>query len=256
MNSRAAMMILVLFLITLAMLEASEPWSQTSYLEWTAEDVNKVLHKSPWAHPVNMDIGVAPSRQLGPITPPQGVPPPSDMPRSPNNPNPPPGSQDRNRPYGPDSNSRFALTQVVVVQWASSLTVREAQARQAELEGKLTTEAAGQILARAPEHYKISVVSEHMPETLLCVNPEEVRNSAYLQTERGKRKISAERVEFLEKNDGRTVIMEVYFPREAGGESLIGLAENKVKFYCRLGTTTVKTEFHLDKMIRQGQRDL
>jgi len=165
------------------------------------------------------------------------------------------GSQDRNRPYGPDPNAKFGVMQVIYVQWASSLTVREAQVRQAELEGKLTAEAAKQLLAEAPGGYQISIVSEFV-EIPADVLPSVVKNSAYLLTERGKRKIPAEKVEFLARKDGLGTVINLYFPREADGAAVISPGESKVRFQCKLGNATVKTEFHLDKMIRQGQRDL
>lgn len=140
------------------------------------------------------------------------------------------------------------------MQWASSLTLRQALVRRQQLRGGVNEDQAQQFLARRFEQYVIMVVGPDM-SAFQELSEDEVRQSSYLQPKRSKQKVSPERVQFVRRGT-RLMAVEFYFPRELAEGPAISLDEKKVKFYCKSKLSPLSVDFNLRKMTREGAPDL
>ncbi|MFQ5776437.1 MAG: hypothetical protein ACE5IP_00350 [Terriglobia bacterium] len=234
---------LVVLLLGAAVLWAGDPWKEKPYAEWSLKETAKVSRNSPWAHSVS--ILSAEGSLQGPNR--SSVPQEGDdrMARMGN-----PGGSigGGSQPAGARRRTRF------IVQWASSLTVRQALVRQQQLRGSVDEEQARQFLARRPEQYVIIVLGPEM-KPFQELGEDEVRQSAYLQPRHSKKKILPERIQFIRRGT-RLVAVEFYFPRHLEEEPVLGPQEKKVRFYCQSNASAVSTDFNLRKMTREGEPDL
>lgn len=101
-------------------------------------------------------------------------------------------------------------------------------------------------LARPRSYYEIVVNPVFLSQSTRR-NLEEV---SYLQSRESKKKVPLAHIEVA----GRSVVF--YFPREIEGRPTIGSGEKKVRFYTKIGSQEIKVDFHILKMIRDGNPDL
>ena len=223
-----------------ALLLAAEPWKGKPYTTWTQEEVRQVMENSPWA-----------ARVLR-----------IEMPRPDAG---RPREDDRARGRMGDYTSAVPVYDrppsvwqtgdlLFVVQWRSSLTMRQAVVRWAELAERGNAEEAARFLAAPPEDYVLLLSGPGMP-LLNEFSEEALRASAYLQTESGQRKVAPTQVKLV-REEANLLLAEFRFPRTVAGGDALGRGEKKVRFLCPTANGTIEAKFDLRKMVRDGKPDL
>jgi len=269
----------LLVLLGTGVLWAGQPWKGKPWTEWTFEETVKVSQDSPWAvkemvteisfsgsTTIDSSPGTTTPRQVEVYNEQGGV----------IGYKPAPGDHGGPSSSLPPSRTRSRIESIV--QWASSLTIRQAMLRQRQLQGEMTEEQIIEELSRQPEYYVIVVRGRAATVALIrftcptlptpcqpgvVQNPsqEALRESAYLEPEGSKQQIHPSGTSFIqEKGQGATVVF--YFPRDSAGEPTIGPQEKKVEFRWNAPRKTgwesvdIKATFDLRKMVRDGKPDL
>ena len=229
---------------------ANRPWDGKPYTEWTQQEVERVLTKSPWAKRVKIsmldqapasvmdtsaDQGAGAARAHDPTDPTTGLP----IDRAPRPPERPVAAP----PY-PNGTGRdfFSVT------WTSSLTYRQAQARQMVLLNRITAKKAEEILALPPKYFVIFMDSSTLRNGF---DTAAAKKSAYLALEPSQQKIVPVGV-FAIHGGG----LKFFFPREVDGKPVIEERDKRVHFHCKLGMFTINETFDLKDMTHDGQRDI
>lgn len=218
-------------LLGAALLWAGEPWQEKPYTEWTALEVKQISQDSPWAQIVRVmgsggrEPGIA--RETVDSTKPMA------------------GGEES---YRPGVQSEF------LIQWASSLTMRQVLVRRRQLAGNIKEEEAAQFLSSKPTQYVLIVFGPDM-RGFQGVNEEAVKASAYLEFKQSRQKLSPETVRYIRAGE-KLVEVHFYFPRQAGDKPLPTPQDKKVKFFFRTASDSISTDFDLRKMVRDGAPDL
>ena len=238
--SRIPAVFFLLGLLLPALLLAAEPWKNKPYTKWTPEEVRKVMEDSPWAYRV-LRIEM----------------PPPDAGR--------PREDDRARgrmgdytsavpTYTPPPPVWRAESLLFIVQWRSSLTMRQAVVRWAELAGRGSEEEAARFLSTPSEEYVLVLYGPAMP-ALNDLSEEALQASAYLQAEPGMRKVSPTQVKLLREGTN-LILAEFHFSRKAAGADILGPGDSKVRFSCPTASGAMEAKFDLRKMVRDAKPDL
>lgn len=127
--------------------------------------------------------------------------------------------------------------------------MREAFARSAVLNGKLTESDAAKDLSQTPDTYQVMILGPQM-NPFQSAEEASVKQNAFLIPKKTKDKIEASKVEFQRSPDGKTVqAVVIYFPKKtATGQSTIGADEKGAEFSVAASSTTIKTSFDFSKM--------
>jgi hypothetical protein len=231
-------------LVTTA-LWAGDPWKDKPYTEWTAAEVYKLLENSPWVHSDKVIMSVKyfeaedssdrlRQKKGSPIRRVEG-----DL---------------RNPPDEPWSEGVLDTRQAVFYfEWSSAITVRQAIVRQSQLSKRNAPGATQQLLGWQPTQYVISVYGSAM--ALFAKSTEEDLQNSSLELKPGGKQVFPLKVEFVREWE-RLAAARFYFPREAGGQPIIGPQEKKAEFRCQVQGFTIGTEFDLRQMTRDGKPDL
>ncbi|MFQ5776596.1 MAG: hypothetical protein ACE5IP_01150 [Terriglobia bacterium] len=227
-------------LLSAALLWAGDPWKEKPYTDWTWADIWKVLEDSPWVK----HVGTVSQRETGLEQEAKG--------REPWRLGMVFDRRTRQWRYDPESLSNdehqrpLVLRTRFIILWLSSLTVRQALVANRQLyESGLSLQ---------PKQYMVAVYGSHK-DTRAQLTEEAVRQSAYLQPRRSRKKIAPTRAQFMGRGQ---LLREVrfYFPRAVEGRPAIGTDEKKVRFFCQVGQEKIKVDFNLRKMVRDGKPDL
>ena len=233
---------------------AADPWTEKKYTEWSAEEIEKVLRKSPWtkfktvtlalSYPLRISADVASTDPPDPV---QGTFDLSQVPVGPNEVAPIIRYPQTSIPKQPRARRRFAKrsTEQVLVRWQTALPVRQAYTRQQVAAGKMTPEQAEQLVQQIPNQYVVMVSG--MP--MAAMTHVKVKASSYLKTGRGQR-IMAQHVR-VSRGHVRMLLIFV-FPRAIP----IELHHKSVEFVTRIGKIRIKKKFSLKKMVYQGKLEL
>lgn len=253
MNSKRRLATLAVVLLGAGLLLwAGEPWQDKPYTEWTPREAAKVLSDSPWARSGEIYL-LAPSgggpADAGRL--------PDEMSRrwiDPNRYNDAAQSLWQQRTGQRNLPLQATVTGIEVVQWASSLTLRQALVRQGQLYARQGNEPAEALLSLPFEDYVIAVYRSDLP-SFTGLSEESARAAAWLELKPSKRKVAPERVHLVRFGD---VLMHVefYFPRQAEGQPVIAPTDTRARFHWENGTHSTTVEFDLRKMVRAGQPDL
>ncbi|HXE75400.1 MAG TPA: hypothetical protein VNN18_07180 [Candidatus Xenobia bacterium] len=220
----------LLVLLCVGLLWAAEPWKDKPYTEWTQKEVERVVQDSPWARLIEV---------LGTSGPGEGAIARSEV----------SGTKPMSDTAGPQVQARY------LVQWASALTMRQAQVRSAQLAGREDPENSKAMLAAAPPSYILSVLGSNMTG-FEEIKEEGTKAAAYLELKSSKMRVTPDQVQFF-RPGGRLAQVFIFFPREAEGKPVIPATENKVEFHCRVGKNEIEATFDLRKMVtRDGKPDL
>lgn len=241
MNTKLAARGLGFSLLAASLVWAAEPWEEKEYTEWSKNDIREITQDSPWARQVRILTGGVDLQPSSPPSAQQTGPSTSDLGQG-------AGTEDPSQPSRPRGT-------VYVVQWASSMTVRQAQVRLVQMQGReVTEEQVQQYLSTTPPYYVLVIFGPDM-QGFEGISEEAVKKSAKLELKETDREISAERVSYQRQGD-RLVAVQVFFPRTQEGEPLIGLDEEKAKFSCNSSRARINTDFDLSKMTRNGELDI
>lgn len=233
-------------------LSAQEPWQDKPYTDWTYEELLQLGKDSPWARETQITIGshreyagtetvtVPVYNRYGGIV----------------------GYTTRTRP----KYERVYTREQVVVQWASSLTLRQARVRQGEFKETMTPERRAELLEANNDSIIISVRGSYIRSFLrqyLNPPPGLAARSVFLQTNPGKHRIPAADMQFFTAGEPEDLLLGdpvvwFFFPREIDGRPTISPNESSVEFKWMLGEFDLQdigAKFDLRKMVRDGQRD-
>lgn len=241
MNSKLIARSLLVVPLSAMLLWAGDPWKEKRYTEWGEKDVEKILQNSPWARVVRM-----PRASVSGELPGSGTANPS---AEANRGGGDPSRAARGVPSGRSSRGPF-----YVVQWRSSLTVRQALVRQEQLRGEPDPEEVERFLARPPEYYVILLFGPNM-KGFQKLSEETVLEATRLESRVSKLKSAPEKVEFVRQKE-RIVAVQFLFRHQVGDQPLIGPEEKKVRFSCRLKDISIRADFDLRKMVREDGRDI
>lgn len=231
MNNRLMVRCALVILLGAELLRAGEPWKEKPYTEWTLLDIKQISQDSPWGQLVwvigsgGREPGIA--RETVDSTKPMA------------------GGEES---YRPGVQSEF------LIQWESSLTMRQVLVRRRQLAGNIKEEEAAQFLSLKPSQYVLVVFGPDM-RGFQGVGEEAMKASAYLEFKQSKQKLFPETVRYIRAGE-RLVEVHFYFPRQAGDKPLPTSQDKKVKFFFRTAADSISTDFDLRKMVREGAPDL
>jgi len=248
---------LLLLLVTLSccasILLAGEPWDEKPFTDWEIEDLYKLSQNSPWAREVFITLRAI--REYAGIQP-------HTVPVYTRD-----GGVVGYKTVGRHQTRTGYEHDRVVVQWASSLTLRQARVRQGELKGAMSAEREAELLASPSEHYAIAVRGAYL-HAFLQRTDEAARDSAlqsvYLRPRSGKTRIFAADMKVFPSGEPEDLLLGepvvwFLFPRQLEGKPAISAWESKVDFHWNLGDVDIQdvhATFDLSKMVRDAKPDL
>lgn len=217
---------------------ADDVWKDKPYESWDTKECQKVLNDSPWAQ----TLEIATSGGSGGDSMSGG------------------SMREMRRPGGDSSANEGSSTdggrQLFIARWLSSRTIREALARQQELNGK-SPEESTKPLAPAPDNFQIWVQSQDM-RAFQAADQDSLRNTVYLETKKTHQKIQPAKITLIKDAEGKGVAgMVAEFPKKsANGEATIASDEKGVDFIADAGKQKLKFHFDVSKMTDKQGIDL
>jgi hypothetical protein len=231
-------------LLSAAVTCASDVWMAKDFQNWDLKDVQKILSDSPWSKKLQGG-GNGPSPRTGGM---QGMGAGPAMGPAGGGSRTPSSTVLGGDAGGPAASQQLNLT----VTWYSSRTIREATAREKELEGT-PADVARKDLAAEPTAYEVAVSGPDLAE--LGKNMDDLKEHSYLLSKTTKEKLTPVSVSF-QREKGKvlpTAIVFSFAKTTASGEPAIAKIEKGVVFYTQAGATPVKVQFDLYKMTdKQG----
>ena len=144
-----------------------------------------------------------------------------------------------------------------VVQWASSATIRQAWARDAQLNGGADAETINKYVSGDTPNVEIHIQPYAFgafvagPRDIPCGPP------VFLRPDSRKEGVPMlPQINFHGDDQGRMMRVELNFPREVEKQPLITPQDKKVTFSCGAGDALIRVEFDLSKMTRDRKPDL
>lgn len=224
-----------------------KPWKAKPYQQWDEKDLQTILADSPWVRTTTIqrtwlpvaEKDVAPDPQIN--------------------------GGARQMPSGSTQAGGGATTPVragegswqelnVFVYWQSSRVMRAATAREAVLHGE-NVEVDKYASAPQSEYQIILRMQDMTPFTQH--NEEFFQSSAFLQTKKGKSKISPSHVVYERNKKGSIQDAVFYFPKTGpSGAPVVSGDETEVQFSCKIADSTVRADFKLRDMVDQSGPDL
>jgi hypothetical protein len=274
--SKAGVSFLTLFTLASAAL-ANENWEKKPFLQWDEKEVRQVLENSPWAH--RLKLIVARQEVERPATPT-----PTDAQTAAAGGSLPAGTDGSQRRPAIDPRDRPALNAaradevappdetgvagVAVVRWASARTMHEAALRRRVLRGTLTEEQARNVPLYSPHDFyvvyvdlRVSVDDVNRVPRGGVLTAAMVQNSVLVPRNGGERiAASSVRIAPLPEYDERKELVlaafYVFFPRQKDATKwLLARGNSHVRFECPLAPVSIRWEFDLRKMTREGSPD-
>jgi hypothetical protein len=227
-----------------------DPWKEKPYQQWDAKDCQKIMYSSPWAQTITVEA------VWRPLSATSGLPPARDGANRSMGGTEAQGSQ--GAPGLSDSSEQAQTpTTQFVIRWVSSRTEREAAARSAILEGRIKDSEADKFLAAAPDDYQLLVAGRDMTP-FNGLDKKILQENTYLHSKKSGEKITPTNIQIQrDPNDQKVTTILFNFPKKlASGEPSIGPEEKGVEFICRVGKTTLKTNFEVQKMSNKQGQDL
>jgi hypothetical protein len=240
------------FLITAALLSASEPWNKNPQ-NWTTEDAERILTSSPWAQMANASFG---DEEAGEPAPPGPLPGAAQAGMAGSR-----GATDGHWDGGVGRISRTGVPSLpILIRWDSALPVREAAVQSRPDVKAATAEQAAKdyvitIIGLVPakryrDSGRLSGTSES-DDSVDARDPEDLLEGLMGTTRlirRGRPALAPENVRI----DGVTGTVHVFFPRT----DPIVAAEKEVVFRTRFGSLTIEKSFRLKDMVYKRRLDL
>ncbi len=262
MSKRSLAVFAAAFLLALAAY-ATDDWKDKDFTDWDQKDVTKILTDSPWVKKIDLGSGgggggaaaAAPVSDVGHST--LSGTDNSDVGR--HGGGMPAGGGGADASGAPSDASRGGgggtLSGSYTIQWASSLTYREAYARNRELSGVSARETRKD-LDKEQEGYIISLRGDYLAPFSRTSQDILLKNS-YLELKGSKAKINPEKIIPQGPVGGLPVAVFFQFPKKtATGEPTIPANEKGLNFVTKIGKIELKVSFDLTKMTDKKGRDL
>jgi hypothetical protein len=232
--------VLAATLLTAAGTCASDAWKDKDFQNWDLKDVQKILSDSPWSKKLQGGGGGPAPRMGGMTTGGVGMGPAGGGSATPSS----SASGGRAGAGSPVSARQPDLT----ITWYSSRTIREATAREKELEGT-PADVARKDLTVEPSAYEIAVSGQDL--SALGKNMDDLKEYSHLMLKTTKEKLAPVNVGF-QREKGKvlpTAIIFSFAKTMTSGEPAIAKNEKGVVFFTQAGETAVKVQFDLSKMM-------
>ncbi|MBZ5536818.1 MAG: hypothetical protein LAO31_12765 [Acidobacteriia bacterium] len=210
-----------LLLVMAGALWAADVWKSKKYTDWSDAEAMQVLERSPWANVVSVVTGTNPQSP--------------DYDSSPSN---------RNI----DAINDNGRTEDYTVAWYSSMPVRQAHARLAELRGRATKEQLEQFLQPVTDVCLIAVRGRNQ-DRLIKANKEQLLKKTSLQV-KGKEKVYASDYTVPPTPTAQAIFQ---FPRTVNGAPILAEDDKDIEFVTDLGVYRVRAHFTPKKMIFEGK---
>lgn len=236
--SRHLSLLLGLLLAATLLWAGDKPWKAKTYQQWDEKDLQAILTDSPWVRvtPIQRtwlpvaEKDVAPDPQIA-----GGV---RQMPA--------PGTSANAVRAGEESLRELN----VQIFWQSSRVMRAATAREAILHGRQVD--VDKYAAEPQSEYQLVLRMEDM--TPFTQHDEQFfQDNAFLQTKKGKEKISPTHVVYEKNAKGLIQDAIFFFPKTtSSGTTTISSDEKEVQFSCKIADTTVRVGFRPLEMVDQS----
>jgi len=229
-------LLLVLLLGATLLRAGDKPWKAKPYQQWNEKEVESILTDSPWVRitPIQRSWRPGSDAELKPQQRSTG------------------GARGQTTATAPTAPDGAGDTQEMNVQiyWQSSRVMRAATARQAVLHGeKVDVE---KYVSEPQGEYQIIVRMQDM--TPFRQRDEKFfQENAFLQTKKGKDKISPTHVVYEKNSTGLVEDAVFFFPKTtSSGAPTVSADETDVQFSCKIADTTVRVGFRLRDMVDQS----
>lgn len=224
---------------------AADAWKDKDFDKWDQKDVDKILKDSPWSKQIQYGGGGTGGMEAPLSTP--G----SDAAHDGSGGGSGGGGNGRN---GLSASGTTGASQGMgaatnfFVRWYSSRTVREAMARQRELNGTPADEARKNLEGEL-DTYQVLLQSNNLA-SFAKEGEAALKDHSYLMLKSNKDKIAPSKVTLIKGQNDRAVAVQFDFPRKKeSGEPTIGPGEKGVEFYTKAGTTPLTVAFDISKMV-------
>ena len=212
-----------------------KPWKAKTYQQWDEKDLQAILSDSPWVRVTPIQRTWLPVAEKDVLPDPQIAGSIRAMPAP-------------NTSQGTARAGEESLRELnVQVFWQSSRVMRAATAREAVLHGKELD--VDKYVAQAQTEYQLVLRMADM--TPFTQHDEKFfQDNAFLQTKKGKEKISPTRVVFEKKANGSVQDAIFSFPKTtSSGAPTISNDEKEVQFSCKIADQTVRVGFRPQEMV-------
>jgi hypothetical protein len=216
-----------------------KPWKAKPYQQWNEKEVESILTDSPWVRVTPIQRSWLPIEEKDvPGQPPMN----GSVRQMPN------ASTATTTPERVGEGTWRELN--VQIYWQSSRVMRAATARQAVLHGeKVDVE---KYVSEPQGEYQIIVRMQDM--TPFQQHDEKFfQDNAFLQTKKGKDKISPTHVVYEKNSKGLVADAIFFFPKTtSSGAPTVSADETEVQFSCKIADTTVRVGFRPRDMVDQS----
>jgi hypothetical protein len=232
---------------------ASDAWKDKDFQTWDQKDVQKILTDSPWAKKVESGGGLGMGRGGGaPNMQSTGGPGmgggAADSPGHSENSS--GGGGGGQQGQGRGQGQQMTLT----VTWNSSRTIREAMARKQELAGT-PSDVARKGLSEEPADYEVEVTGTNLM-AFGRIQQDDLKSHSYLMSKATKDKVAPANIAIQRGPDGRPAAIIFQFAKKTdSGEPTIAPNEKSVEFFTQAGSTPVKVQFDISKMMDKAGAD-
>lgn len=236
-----------------------EPWKAKPYQQWDKADLEVVLNNSPWAKKVVVDVSWKrnpssggqsempasdPAVELGEHTGMQkGVPPDTSPPHPSMN------------SIGSGGATSTSPNTAFYIRWYSSRVIREALAREAIINGKISEAEGAKLLAEPVTDYEIIVFGPDMTP-FQNLTEDQLKSASSLEGKQSKQKVAPTSVRMNKSPDGRTNSIVFFFPKKTGSGADVASAQEKgLEFVCKLKGLNLRNAFDTRKMVDEKGAD-
>lgn len=238
---------------------ANEPWKTKPYQQWDKTDLAVILDNSPWAKKVVVDVAWKPSAaatsQNGQRT--------SDA---------DPEFQehlDKRKGGAPDTSPPDASMSSAAssggasgvpkttfyIRWYSSRTVREALAREAILNGRISEAEGAKLLAEPVTNYEIIVFGPDMTP-FQNLTEDQLKAASYLEGKQSKQKVTPASIRLNKAANGATSSLVFTFPEKTdSGAQVASAQEKEIEFTCKVTGLGLHSVFDARKMVDEKGAD-
>jgi len=214
-----------------------KPWKAKPYQQWNEKELEAILTDSPWVRvtPIQRSWRPGPDRDI------------AAQERSSSGVR---GQTPAASPTAPVGSGEDTQEMNVQIYWQSSRVMRAATARQSVLHGeKVDVE---KYVSEPQGEYQIIVRMQDM--TPFRQRDEKFfQDNAFLQTKKGKDKISPTHVVYEKNSTGLVEDAVFFFPKTtSSGAPTVSADETEVQFSCKIADSTVRAGFRPRDMVDQS----
>jgi hypothetical protein len=244
-DSKPLGLFLTLLLGATLLYAGDKPWKSKPYQEWSEKELQSILTDSPWVRVTPIERTWLPVSEKDVAPGPEIAGGARKMPAG--------GSQ-------PGTTGGPAETPVragegtwrqlnVQIFWQSSRVMRAATAREAVLHGEKVD--VDKYVNELQKEYQVILRMEDM--TPFVQHDEKFfQANAFLQTKKGKNKISPSHVQYEQNQKGSVQDAIFFFPKaDASGAPTVSDDESDVQFSCKIANQTVRVDFKPRDMVDQ-----